>query len=91
MPPGKSGMNEKVIIAQNQNVFDMYTHMSTHCGIMTQYGDLDLVNFGSGNTWLPAGTKQLPDTKSTYQFGYEFNYIFKIIWTSPRPDVLNNM
>ena len=33
----------------------------THCGLLTPYGDMELVNIGSGNGLLLDGTKPLPE------------------------------
>ena len=38
----------------------------THWGLVTPYGDIDLVNIGSGNGLLPDGTKPLPESMLTY-------------------------
>ena len=38
----------------------------THCGLVTTYGDIDLVNIGSGNGLMPDGTKPLPEQMLTY-------------------------
>ena len=40
--------------------------MSAHCGLVTPYGDIILVNNGSGNGLLPDGTKPLPEPMFTY-------------------------
>ena len=42
----------------------------TNCGIVTPYSDIDQVNIGSGNGWVPDGTEPLPKPMVTYrQYG----------------------
>ena len=38
----------------------------SHWGLLTPYGDIDLVNTGSGNGLSPDGTKPLPEPVLTY-------------------------
>ena len=33
----------------------------THCGLLTPYGDINLVNIGSGNGLVPSGTSHYPN------------------------------
>ena len=40
----------------------------THCGLVRPYGDIELVNNGSGNGLLPDGTKPLPKPMLTCQW-----------------------
>ena len=46
--------------------WDSTSYVLTHCGLVTPYGDRDLVNIGSGNGLLPDGTKPLPEPMLTY-------------------------
>ena len=36
-----------------------------HCGLVTPYGDIDLVNIGLGNSLLPDGTNPLSEPMLT--------------------------
>ena len=46
----------------------VYSDLSvlTHCGLVTQYGDMIWVNTNSRNGLLPDGTKPLPVPMLTY-------------------------
>ena len=45
--------------------YSMEYHVLTYCGLVTLYGDIDLVNIGSSNGLLPDGTKPLPEPMMT--------------------------
>ena len=40
---------------------------STHCSLVTPYGDIIWINTGSSNGLVPDGTKPLPEPMLTYQ------------------------
>ena len=80
--PGQKGLN-------------FHGTCSTHCGLMTPYGERDLVNIGSGNGLLPdvcpmqcwlTGSYQWDPAKITWgQFYNHFeNYLSKLSFKSPR-------
>ena len=40
-------------------------YVSTLCGLVTPYGDVDRVNIESGNGLIPDGTKPIPEPMLT--------------------------
>ena len=57
--------------ARKLHQFSYTLHLSslTRCGLVMPYGDIDL-NLGSGNGFLPDGTKPLPEQMQT---NYQYN------------------
>ena len=53
-----------VCVCGSWNKFSMWR--LTHCCLVTPYGDIDLVKFGSVSGLLPDGTKPVPEPMLTY-------------------------
>ena len=64
------------------------TRLAKICGLVTPYGDRDLVNIGSGYGLLPDGTKPLPEPMLTdHQWSPSDIHIRAISLEVPQPSV----